>query len=128
MCACCVLCVLTAHGRMREHTLLKSELLVLATVSPCRLSHCALQFVGRHVGPRDEEIREMAKLVGFDSLDDLIKSTIPDQIRFPAGKDSVLPAPKSETEALSSLRAIAMKNKVRACTLNLCAFSPKLWH
>ncbi len=54
----------------------------------------------------------MAKLVGFDSLDDLIKSTIPDQIRFAVGKDNVLPAAKSETEALATLRAISLKNKV----------------
>ena len=39
-----------------------------------------LQFVDRHVGPRDSDIAVMLKTIGCTSLDDLINKTIPKEI------------------------------------------------
>ena len=39
-----------------------------------------MQFVDRHVGPRDSDIAEMLKTIGCTSLDDLINKTIPKEI------------------------------------------------
>ena len=81
----------------------------------CRCVGC--QFSSRHIGPRDAEVKEMVKLVGFNNLDELITATVPAEIRFKSPKESVLPEPKSEVEALAALRAISLKNKVRATWL-----------
>ena len=39
-------------------------------------------FSSRHIGPRNEDIIEMLKVVGSKSLDDLIEKTVPDHIIF----------------------------------------------
>ena len=68
------------------------------------------RFVGRHIGPNDEEIEAMLAEVGFQNLDDFIDSTVPKDIRLTTPLD--LPAGKSEQEALTELRTIAQQNKV----------------
>jgi glycine dehydrogenase len=70
----------------------------------------ATNFSRRHIGPSPDEIATMLKVVGADSLDDLIAQTIPQSIRQPQPLACV-PA-HSETEALAKLRAIAAKNQV----------------
>ena len=40
------------------------------------------KFASRHIGPRNEDIIEMLKVVGSKSLDDLIEKTVPDHIIF----------------------------------------------
>ena len=40
------------------------------------------EFIRRHIGPSEEDTKEMLKLVGADSLDDLMKKTVPDDILF----------------------------------------------
>ena len=35
-------------------------------------------FVPRHIGPSEDETREMLELLGYDSLDALIDATIPE--------------------------------------------------
>jgi len=67
-------------------------------------------FVGRHIGPSDEEIAAMLQAVGFDDLDSFIDATVPKDIR--AAQPLDLPAGKSEGEALAELRALAQQNKV----------------
>ena len=67
-------------------------------------------FVRRHVGPDDEQVREMLDTIGYDSLDALIDTAVPEAIRFDRALD--LPAPTSEYEALNELRSIVSKNKV----------------
>ena len=68
------------------------------------------RFVGRHIGPNDDEIRAMLASLGFENLDDFIAATVPKNIRLTNPLD--LPAGKSEQEALAELRAIAQRNKV----------------
>ena len=44
------------------------------------------KFASRHIGPRNEDIIDMLKVVGSKSLDDLIEKTVPDHIIF---KDNI---------------------------------------
>src|SRR6202171_6523674 len=67
-------------------------------------------FADRHIGPNEDEMREMLRELGFDNLDALIDATVPKNIRLDRQLD--LPEAKSETEALAELRAISKKNKV----------------
>ena len=67
-------------------------------------------FARRHIGPSDEEVRAMLRELGFERLEALIDGTVPRNIRF--DRQLNLPKPKSETEALGELRAIATKNKI----------------
>lgn len=67
-------------------------------------------FVGRHIGPREDEIQRMLKFLGFKSLDALTKAAVPANIAD--SKLPKLPPAVSEEEALAELKAIASKNKV----------------
>src|SRR5689334_3059286 len=67
-------------------------------------------FIPRHIGPSDDDIKQMLASLGLDSLDDLIHQTIPESIRLK--KPLELPAPANEFDALNELREIAKKNKV----------------
>ena len=63
------------------------------------------QFLGRHVGPRPEDVEEMLKVIGVKSVDELIEQTVPASIRLQELLD--LPAPLTEDEfgyGLSLLR------------------------
>ncbi len=67
-------------------------------------------FARRHIGPNDDEVREMLGAVGFDELDGLIEAAIPKNIRLSGELN--LPGAKSEAEALAELRVLARRNKV----------------
>src|SRR5216117_3539803 len=67
-------------------------------------------FARRHIGPSEAEVAEMLSEVGFENLDSLIDAAVPKNIRL--DRQLKLPEAKSETEALSELRAISKKNKV----------------
>ncbi|KAL3810403.1 hypothetical protein ACHAXA_007031 [Cyclostephanos tholiformis] len=67
-------------------------------------------FSRRHLGPNDEDTKLMLKSIGFDSLESLVTSTIPSNILSPRPLD--LQPPMTESEALSTIRAMADKNKV----------------
>jgi glycine dehydrogenase len=67
-------------------------------------------FVNRHIGPDKKEIDDMLRTVGVNSIDELIKETIPEDIRLK--ENLVLSEPLSEYEFLTKLKVIAQKNKV----------------
>src|SRR5881409_3274993 len=67
-------------------------------------------FARRHIGPNQEEIDAMLGSVGLENLNALIEAAIPKNIRLNRQLD--LPEAKSESEALTELRAIAKKNRV----------------
>ncbi len=67
------------------------------------------KFVNRHIGPRDGDIPGMLETVGTDSVDSLIKETVPTSIL--TGKPLDLPDPLSEFEYLNHIREIGKKNK-----------------
>ncbi len=67
-------------------------------------------FVNRHIGPDEKEIEEMLRVLGYDSIEDLISKTVPAGIRL--GQPLKLPQAQSEYAALAQLRSIASKNSV----------------
>ena len=69
------------------------------------------QFVGRHIGPSDDEISVMLSLIGQPSLDALIDSVVPPSIRSTTPLS--VPAAVDEATMLSRLRTIAESNVVR---------------
>jgi len=68
------------------------------------------QFVDRHIGPRNNDIKTMLNTIGVDSLDDLLYKTIPDNIRL---SDNIkLDDALTETELLNELKSFGAKNKL----------------
>jgi len=74
-------------------------------------------FIPRHIGPSDDEQREMLQTLGFDSLDAMIDATLPESIRL--RRPLAIHGGLSEYEALASLRKIARKNEVCRSYLGL---------
>ncbi|MES2821780.1 MAG: aminomethyl-transferring glycine dehydrogenase [Pseudomonadota bacterium] len=68
------------------------------------------EFIARHIGPRPADEQAMLALLGYDSLDALSASVIPDSIKGTSVLDS-LPG-QSEADALAAIKAIAAKNQL----------------
>ena len=68
------------------------------------------KFVSRHIGPREEDIKEMLKVIGVQSLDELIDQTVPANIRLE--KPLNLSNGLTEREYFRKILKIAQKNKV----------------
>ena len=70
----------------------------------------ANEFIARHIGPRAADEQAMLATLGFDSLEALSASVIPESIKG----TSVLgmQAGLSEADALASIKAIASKNQL----------------
>ena len=66
-------------------------------------------FAIRHLGPNENDVQEMLKTIGIESIDKLIFNTIPSHIKLK--KPLNLPAPMSEYEFSSFIRNLAKKNK-----------------
>jgi len=74
------------------------------------MKHRQSEFLARHLGPHEQEVIEMLKIIGVRSIDELIDQTIPESIRK---KQQVQMEPaKTEFEMLKELREIAKKNVV----------------
>lgn len=67
------------------------------------------KFVTRHIGPRENEAGEMCRTIGVDSLDQLIKETVPSSIKL--DKPLTLPPALSEYEYVSHLRELGRLNR-----------------
>ncbi|MEO6364571.1 MAG: glycine dehydrogenase (aminomethyl-transferring), partial [Luteimonas sp.] len=67
-------------------------------------------FLERHIGPNDDEIATMLRVVGHDSLDAMTDAIVPNKIKSPA--PLALPRAITEVEALAKIRAIADRNQV----------------
>src|SRR5665213_3234710 len=68
------------------------------------------EFAQRHIGPDENETKEMLATIGVGSLDELIDKTVPAGIRLHEKLD--IPDPMSEAEYLTELKTVANKNKV----------------
>ena len=69
------------------------------------------KFASRHIGPRNEDIIEMLKVVGSKSLDDLIEKTVPDHIIF---KDKLKLRPgMSEEFNKTNTQLLSLKNNFK---------------
>lgn len=68
------------------------------------------QFSSRHIGPDENEINQMLKEIGVETLDQLVDETIPENIRF---RDKLkLSEPLTEHEFIQHIKKIGSKNKV----------------
>ena len=67
-------------------------------------------FVSRHNGIRPEQVNDMLKAIGTDSLDSLIAETIPENIRLK--EDIALEDGISEFAFMNKIKTIAAKNKI----------------
>lgn len=74
------------------------------------------EFAVRHIGPSDDDIAEMLKTVGQDSLDHLVDAAVPNSILNVQtdGED-----PMTEAEALTALQKMAKQNKVMKSLIGL---------
>jgi glycine dehydrogenase len=68
------------------------------------------QFINRHIGPDEQQKREMLATIGVNSLDTLIGQTVPANIRL--NKQMDLPKAVSEYAFLKDFKKLAQKNKV----------------
>ena len=72
------------------------------------------RFQNRHIGTTAAQQAEMATSVGFQNVDELIATAVPDNIKLEQPLE--LPSALTENEALLKLRAYADQNKVvRSC-------------
>ena len=71
-------------------------------------------FANRHIGPRAEDIKLMLTTLGYASMADFIEDVVPSDIRSSSALslDGDAGGSKSESEALSALKALASENKV----------------
>jgi glycine dehydrogenase len=67
-------------------------------------------FIQRHIGPSVKQQAEMARAIGYDSLDALIDATVPAAIRRQQAMD--LPGARSEQQVIARLRELAGQNVV----------------
>ena len=68
------------------------------------------EFIPRHIGPNENDTRQMLKTIGVSSIDELIDNTVPANIRM--DKPLNLPKAMSEHEYLQHIKEISLKNKV----------------
>ncbi|HEY6503628.1 MAG TPA: aminomethyl-transferring glycine dehydrogenase [Chitinophagaceae bacterium] len=68
------------------------------------------EFIPRHIGPNEQDARQMLKTIGETSLAGLIEKTVPPNIRMDHSLN--IPAAMSEHEYLEHIREISLKNKV----------------
>src|SRR5437899_4372252 len=74
-------------------------------------------FTERHVGPSPEDLEHMLKELGFETLDSLTDSAVPERIRF---RDSLgLPEPQTEFEVLQTLGRYGSQNEVAKSYIGL---------
>ena len=66
-------------------------------------------FIDRHIGPGDGQIAEMLAALGLESLEQLIKKTVPSSIL--SQRPISVGDPMTENDALAKLKDIAGKNK-----------------
>ena len=67
-------------------------------------------FISRHIGPDEKQVRAMLEELGFKSVDELMNATMPKQIRLQ--HDLNLPDGMNEYEYLNFIKGIAAKNKL----------------
>ena len=85
--------------------------------TPLRSLQESESFIGRHIGPDNQDVQAMLTELGYGSLDDLIRATVPDAIAL--NRPLALAAPSSEQEALDRLKTLAQHNKLHRSLIGL---------
>ena len=70
----------------------------------------SIPFKNRHIGPKKDQIQEMLSILGLQSLEDLIKTVVPENILSLSNTD--VPIEMSESETIQRLKELAKKNKI----------------
>ncbi len=68
------------------------------------------EFIGRHIGPNENEVKQMLDEIGCVNLEELIDKTLPSSIRLKS--DFETGSPMSEFEYLVELKKTASLNKI----------------
>src|SRR6056297_4104489 len=84
---------------------------------PLRALEDRAEFIGRHIGPRDEEIDQMLGELGLESLEALISESTPPSIR--ADRPLDLSAARNEAQVLQRMRDMANANTVNQSLIGL---------
>ena len=84
--------------------------MLMSTVRPLAELENADEFAARHIGPDEHDEAKMLSAIGAASRRALIEAVVPRAISRPT--PMALPAPLTEAQALSELRAISHKNQV----------------
>ena len=66
-------------------------------------------FAQRHIGPREQDIKAMLEVLGVNSMEELVKQTVPENILLK--EDLKMDAPMGENEYLAHLKEMVTKNK-----------------
>ena len=69
------------------------------------------EFTSRHIGPSKQEQTQMLNDLGLSSIDELVRQIVPDSILLRG--DNKLPDGCSEQEALTELKELAGRNKIK---------------
>ena len=68
------------------------------------------EFVARHIGPDEQDIRKMLSILELESIEELLQEAVPETIR--TDHQHQLPVARSESRTLDALRAMAAENLV----------------
>lgn len=68
------------------------------------------EFIGRHIGPDEQETKQMLQTIGVSDMEDLIARTVPGAIRM--DKPLAVPTGQSEAEFLQQLKETSLKNSL----------------
>lgn len=98
----------TASQSLRSADFLEQLSRRLSIRSCSYYKHESDKFIGRHIGPREEEKQEMIRVVGFQSLAEMIAATVPASIR--SSEPLSLSKPLTESQLIQKLQSIAAKN------------------
>jgi len=80
------------------------------TKSPATITNSPYDFVRRHIGPNERQTEEMLKVLGLQSLNELVDKTVPSDIQF-RGKMNI-PEALPEHLALKEAESIAKQNEI----------------
>jgi len=104
------LSVIVRNASPRSVTVRQSSTAAASSTSD-RSPFAALDsFARRHIGPQEEEIKEMLATLGYSSLDALTDANVPKGIQL--NRLLKLSKGKGENEFLQELRTVAQKNKL----------------
>jgi glycine dehydrogenase len=76
-------------------------------------------FVDRHIGTDRAAQEAMLSVLGYESVDDLVRAAVPGSIQLDESAAHTLPPAATEREALAELRAFARKNTVNRSMIGL---------
>lgn len=81
------------------------------------------EFIQRHIGPNDSDIKNQLEHLELDSLDELLEQTVPKKIRLP--QELSIPEARSEQQALDDIKVYANQNEVRRSFIGMGYFATK---